>query len=79
MGIGLWQGEYRGALRKWLRWYDANDDWILTEEERERQEKQAALQQAQVAQQQAQEALQRTETLAERLRRMGVNLDEIES
>lgn len=79
IGLGLWPGEYRGALRQWLRWYDANDNWILTAEEREREEKQVAQQQAQVAQQQAQVAQRRAEILAEQLRRMGVNPDEIES
>ncbi|MDJ0703710.1 MAG: Uma2 family endonuclease [Leptolyngbyaceae cyanobacterium MO_188.B28] len=86
IGLGLWQGEYRGVFRQWLRWYDASDCWILTEEEREREEKQTAQQQAQEAQQQAQEAQQqaqeaqqRAEVLAEYLRKLGVNPDEIES
>ena len=39
IGLGLWQGEYRGCTRQWLRWYDAEGDWIPTEAERERIEK----------------------------------------
>ena len=39
IGLGLWQGEYRGCTRQWLRWYDAQGHWIPTEAERERMEK----------------------------------------
>ena len=39
IGLGLWQGEYRGCTRQWLRWYDAQGNWILTEAERERMAK----------------------------------------
>ena len=37
LGIGLWQGKYKGVNRLWLRFYDANGDWILTEEEKAKQ------------------------------------------
>ena len=37
IGLGLWQGAYRGLNRQWLRWYDAEKNWILLEAERERQ------------------------------------------
>jgi Uma2 family endonuclease len=30
LGLGLWQGEYQGINRLWLRWYDDNQNWILT-------------------------------------------------
>ena len=36
IGIGIWQGEYKGGTRSWLRWFDANGQWILTEAESER-------------------------------------------
>jgi Uma2 family endonuclease len=36
MGLGLWQGEYRGIDRLWLRWYDVEGNWIPTEAEQER-------------------------------------------
>jgi len=39
LGCSLWQGEYRGALRQWLRWYDAKGNWVPTEAEREQQQK----------------------------------------
>ena len=34
IGIGLWQGDYRDITRQWLRWYDAEGNWILTQAER---------------------------------------------
>lgn len=37
LGIGLWQGTYQSIDRLWLRWYDANSNWLLTEAEQERQ------------------------------------------
>jgi Uma2 family endonuclease len=37
LGIGLWKGEYKGINRLWLRFYDANDNWILTEAEQAKQ------------------------------------------
>ncbi|MGB8700627.1 MAG: Uma2 family endonuclease [Thermosynechococcaceae cyanobacterium] len=30
IGLGLWQGEYKGIDRKWLRWLDADGTWIPT-------------------------------------------------
>jgi hypothetical protein len=36
LGLGLWQGVYQGIERLWLRWYDADGNWVLTPEERER-------------------------------------------
>jgi Uma2 family endonuclease len=35
LGLGLWQGEYEGRNRLWLRWYDATENWIPTDTERE--------------------------------------------
>ncbi|MBW4490226.1 MAG: Uma2 family endonuclease [Trichocoleus desertorum ATA4-8-CV12] len=34
IGIGIWQGEYSGIQRQWLRWYDAQNRWISTDAER---------------------------------------------
>ena len=54
LGLGLWPGKYRGKVRQWLRWYDAVGNWIPSEPQKERREKELA---------QA-----RVEGLAERLR-----------
>ena len=65
LGLGLWQGEYQGIERSWLRWYDNRGNWIPTEAEQERQR-------AQEAESRAQEAESRLETLLERLRESGI-------
>jgi Uma2 family endonuclease len=35
LGLGLWQGSYQGVERQWIRWYDAQENWIPTPSERE--------------------------------------------
>ena len=59
LGLGLWQGEYQGIERLWLRWYDAQDNWILTQTEQERQR--------------AEQAESRLESLMQRLRESGID------
>lgn len=64
LGLALWQGEYRGALRQWLRWYDAEDRWVPTEAEITRQAEQRTeqeQQQREQAEQRAEQAEQRAE------------------
>jgi Uma2 family endonuclease len=34
LGLGLWQGSYKDIFGLWLRWYDAQGEWIPTEVER---------------------------------------------
>jgi hypothetical protein len=33
IGLGLWQGEFEGIFRHWLRWYDDQGNWLLTDAE----------------------------------------------
>lgn len=63
LGLGLWFGSVKDCERLWLRWYDGEGNWVLTPEEQERQAKEAAIQKA--------------VRLAERLRVMGINPDEL--
>ncbi|NEO72588.1 MAG: Uma2 family endonuclease, partial [Moorea sp. SIO3H5] len=84
LAIGLWLGQYRGLNRLWLRWYDQHGNWIPTDAELERQRAEQERQQKELAQQEAQQerqqkelAQQRAQQLAERLRQMGINPDEI--
>lgn len=65
LGLGVWQGEYVGVQGKWLRWYDAAGDWVLTPMEQFKQE-----------QQRSEQERQRAERLAARLRALGVDPDE---
>jgi Uma2 family endonuclease len=39
LSLGLWQGEYRGISRQWLRWLDLEGNWIPTDFEQERQQR----------------------------------------
>ena len=80
LGLGLWQGEYQGIERLWLRWYDAQGNWILTEAEQERQraeqERQRVEQERQRAEQERQRAEQaesKLESLMQRLRESGID------
>jgi Uma2 family endonuclease len=77
LGLGLWTGHYRRKLRQWLRWYDADGHWVLTEEERERQQKEQAETRALEAETRALEAEARASALAEQLRQLGINPDEL--
>lgn len=72
LGCSLWQGEYRGASRQWLRWHDAKGNWIPTEAERERQLKELAQQQVEQERQQRELAERRAEKLAQRLQELGL-------
>ena len=62
LGCSLWQGEYRGALRRWLRWYDVQGNWVPTEAEMAQQAEQSAEQ----AQQQVNHERQRRELAEQR-------------
>jgi Uma2 family endonuclease len=65
LGLGLWGGDYLGCDRPWLRWYDANDNWILTPEEgqeRERLEKERERLEKERERQQKEAALAQLET-----------------
>lgn len=82
-GLGLWQGEYEGRTRPWLRWLDEAGHWILTPlEQAEEQQRQAEQRQAEAEQQQrqAEERQQRAEAkaarLAEQLRALGIDPEE---
>jgi hypothetical protein len=68
LGLGLWQGEFLGIDRLWLRWYDSEGNWILTPEEQERQR-------AEVAESRAQQAEAQLDSLIQRLRESGIDPD----
>ena len=66
LGLGLWEGEYQGINRLWLRWYDQNKNWIPTPAEEEARR-------AEQANQRAEQANQRAEKLAAQLRALGID------
>ena len=61
IGLGLWQGEFEGIPRIWLRWYDAQGNWMPTDTERERTQKEQALEQIEQERTQKEQALQQVE------------------
>jgi Uma2 family endonuclease len=64
--LGIWQGTFQGHAYPWLRWWDSEGRLLPTQEERAEQERRRADQER-----------QRAERLAERLRSLGVNPDEV--
>jgi Uma2 family endonuclease len=66
LGLGIWQGNYHDIPHLWLRWFDADGNWIPTDAER-----------AQEAGLRAEQESQRAERLAERLRQLGHNPDQV--
>ncbi|MEQ8384058.1 MAG: Uma2 family endonuclease [Coleofasciculus sp. A1-SPW-01] len=69
LGLGLWSGEYEGINRLWLRWYDAEGNWILTPTEREavaQGELETERQRAESERQRAESERQRAETERQR-------------
>jgi Uma2 family endonuclease len=56
LSLGLWQGEYDGITRQWLRWIDSEGNWIPT-----------PLEQAEA----------KAIRLAQRLRELGIDPDEV--
>ncbi len=73
LGLGLWEGAYRGMTRLWLRWYDANDTWLPTPEEQTIRETARAEQEASRAEQ----AIQQAELYAAKLRALGIDPDSL--
>ena len=88
-GLGLWFGEYFGVTRLWLRWYDAEGNWIPTPEEqalevallesaRAEQERERAEQERERAEQErerAQIAESQLEALRQKLRESNIDPD----
>ncbi|NJK29205.1 MAG: Uma2 family endonuclease [Acaryochloris sp. RU_4_1] len=91
IGLGVWQGAFEGITRSWLRWYDTDGEWILTETEYERQRADQELEQRLAAEERAKiaalraederqqrlQADQRAEQLAERLRKLGIDPNDL--
>jgi Uma2 family endonuclease len=63
LGIGLWQGNYQGVPRLWLRWYDGKGNWIPSPTEQAQQ--QLAIERA------------KSERLAARLNELGISPEDL--
>ena len=73
IGLAVWQGQYQSVFGSWLRCYDKAETWIPTMAERISVKRQ----QSEQAQQKADQQQQRADRLAEKLRSLGVDPDEI--
>lgn len=51
IGLGVWYGEFEGVTRSWIRWYDADGNWIPAYTERIAQEQQLRMQEQQAREQ----------------------------
>ncbi|UBF27293.1 Uma2 family endonuclease [Kovacikia minuta CCNUW1] len=70
IGLGLWQGEFAGIDRLWLRWYDAQNYWIATDTEQ-------ALEQAERERQRANQAEARLLQVAQNLLQSGMAIAQV--
>ena len=67
LSLGLWQGSFRNIERLWLRWFTRIGDLIKVPEE-----------EVIVAKQETEAAQRKVDKLAEKLRELGVNPDELD-
>ncbi|NCQ92645.1 MAG: Uma2 family endonuclease, partial [Microcystis aeruginosa LG13-03] len=80
LALGYEKGEHIAWYREWLYWYDQSGNRYLTAEERAMNAEAIAAQERQIANQERlakQEAEQKAIRLAERLRGLGINPDEV--
>ena len=64
--LGIWQGTYLGVELPWLRWWDAQGNLLLSGTEK-----------AQQAELQLEQERLRAERLADRLRAMGIDPEQV--
>jgi Uma2 family endonuclease len=76
-GIGVWQGEFEGCDRFWLRWYDDRGNWISTDTEQERQRAEQERQRAEQERQRAEQERQRAEQERQRAEQAELQLRQV--
>ncbi|NET69677.1 MAG: Uma2 family endonuclease [Sphaerospermopsis sp. SIO1G2] len=74
LSLGLWEGSFRGVEKLWLRWFTPDGELIPEPKE----EADAATERAILAEQVANEAVKKAEILAQKLRQLGINPDEVD-
>lgn len=78
LGIGLWQGEFNGVTRPWLRWYDSEENWIPTDAERTIQALERAEQAEAQLQQVALNLLQQGMTVEQVAQLVGLSVEQVQ-
>ena len=72
LGLGIWQGEFEGMTRQWLRWYDSDGNWLLTDTE-------LAVREAELEQQKRLKLTEKLRSLTdEQLKALGIDPQELE-
>ncbi len=80
LALNLWQGEYEGNRRSWLRWCDAEGNLIPTGEERAEREKERAEREKERAERErerANTAEEKAARLAAKLRELGLDPEQV--
>ncbi len=77
VGVGLWLGEFEGITRQWLRWYDAEGNWIPTDTELAQQQVEQERLDKELAQQQAQQAQAQLQQVALNLLQSGMSVEQV--
>ncbi|BAC89501.1 Uma2 family endonuclease [Gloeobacter violaceus] len=77
LSLGIWRGEYFGCRRAWLRWRDGEGNWVLTPAEQERARAEQEKARAEQEKARADLAERRAAAMAERLRALGVDPDDL--
>jgi Uma2 family endonuclease len=73
-GLGLWQGTFEGITRLWLRWYDQQGNWMLTDTELAQEQMMQERQRAEQERQRAEQERQRAEQAESQLQQVARNL-----
>ncbi|WP_448283964.1 Uma2 family endonuclease [Phormidesmis priestleyi] len=74
LGLGLWQGTFEGIDHLWLRWYDEQGNWALTDTEHEQQQAIQERRQVEYERQQAERERQRAIQAEAQLKQVVLNL-----
>lgn len=77
IGLGLWQGEFDALPATWLRWCDHTGNWLPTDTEQAEQRAETQRLTAQAERLAKEEAQQKVERLAQRLRELGIDPEEV--
>jgi Uma2 family endonuclease len=76
-GLGRWSGSFRGITQTWLRWCDAQGNWLLTEAEAERAEAEAERAKTEIERAGKEVERAEKEKLANYLRSIGIDPDNL--
>ncbi len=70
LGLGVWRGVYKGPERLWLRWYDAQGNWIPTNAELVKQERERVKQERERVKQERERVKQERERVKQERERV---------